>query len=213
MRQRRWLGLLSDYNCEIRYHPGKANVVVDALSRKERSNPLQVRALVMTIGLNLPKQILNAQAKARKEENYETEDLCGMIKKLEPRADKTYEALLLPTPLPEYPTRDFTMSNKLPSGRENRLHVAYKTCNNDKSLSEIQLEYEKEDEFVMVVTLKGSGDESFWEEGDDFRVDVLRFHTCLIDILRFLEKLEWWFEQDIDDREEEDGEGEGGSEV
>ncbi|GJU28149.1 putative reverse transcriptase domain-containing protein [Tanacetum coccineum] len=40
MRQRRWLELLSDYDCEIRYHSGKANVVVDALSRKERSNPL-----------------------------------------------------------------------------------------------------------------------------------------------------------------------------
>ncbi|GJY45051.1 putative reverse transcriptase domain-containing protein [Tanacetum coccineum] len=36
MRQCRWLELLSDYDCEIRYHPGKANVVVDALSRKER---------------------------------------------------------------------------------------------------------------------------------------------------------------------------------
>nr|GEV63882.1 hypothetical protein [Tanacetum cinerariifolium] len=51
------------------------------------------------------------------------------------------------------------------------------------------------------------------EEGDDFEVDVLRFHTCLIDILSFLEKLEWWFEQDIDDEEEEDEEGEGGSET
>ncbi|GJR42131.1 putative reverse transcriptase domain-containing protein [Tanacetum coccineum] len=46
MRQRRWLELLSDYDCEIRYHPGKANVVADALSRKERSKPLRVRALV-----------------------------------------------------------------------------------------------------------------------------------------------------------------------
>nr|GFC90173.1 putative reverse transcriptase domain-containing protein [Tanacetum cinerariifolium] len=48
MRQRRWLELLSDYYCEIRYHPGKANVVDDALSRKEREPPLRVRALVMT---------------------------------------------------------------------------------------------------------------------------------------------------------------------
>ncbi|GKF29021.1 putative reverse transcriptase domain-containing protein [Tanacetum coccineum] len=64
MRQRHWLELLSDYDCEIRYHPGKANVVADALSRKERSKPLRVRALVMTISLNLPKQILNAQTEA-----------------------------------------------------------------------------------------------------------------------------------------------------
>ncbi|GJV00696.1 putative reverse transcriptase domain-containing protein [Tanacetum coccineum] len=60
MRQHRWLELLSNYDCEICYHAGKANVVVDALSRKERIKPLRVQALVMTIGLDLPKQILNA---------------------------------------------------------------------------------------------------------------------------------------------------------
>nr|GFD28376.1 reverse transcriptase domain-containing protein [Tanacetum cinerariifolium] len=65
MRQRRWLELLSDYDCEIRYNPGKANVVADALSRKEREPTLRVRALVMTIGLDLPRQILNAQTEAR----------------------------------------------------------------------------------------------------------------------------------------------------
>ncbi|GKB50587.1 putative reverse transcriptase domain-containing protein [Tanacetum coccineum] len=89
MRQRRWLELLSDYDCELRYHPGKANVVDDALSRKSKPKPLKVQALVMTIGLNLPVQILNAQVEVRKEENYGTEDLCGMIKNLEPRADGT----------------------------------------------------------------------------------------------------------------------------
>ncbi|GKE43703.1 putative reverse transcriptase domain-containing protein [Tanacetum coccineum] len=89
MRQQRWLELLSDYDCEIRYHPGKANVVADALSRKERSKPLRVRALVMTIGLNLPKQILSAQPEARKEENFINEDSHGKINKLEPRADRT----------------------------------------------------------------------------------------------------------------------------
>ncbi|GJV20408.1 putative reverse transcriptase domain-containing protein [Tanacetum coccineum] len=54
----------------IHYHAGKANVVADALSRKERIKPLRVRALVMTIGFNLHVQILNAQTEARKEENF-----------------------------------------------------------------------------------------------------------------------------------------------
>ncbi|GJU85569.1 putative reverse transcriptase domain-containing protein [Tanacetum coccineum] len=95
MRQRRWLELLSDYDCDIRYHPGKANVVADALSRKERSKPLRVRALVMTIGLNLPKQILEAQTEALKPENLTAEDVGGMLRqdltkeRLKPRADGT----------------------------------------------------------------------------------------------------------------------------
>ncbi|GJY48697.1 putative reverse transcriptase domain-containing protein [Tanacetum coccineum] len=62
-RQHRWLELLSDYDCEIRYHPGKANVVANALSRKERIKPLQVRihSYEYWNSGNLPKQILELQ--------------------------------------------------------------------------------------------------------------------------------------------------------
>nr|GEZ66629.1 putative reverse transcriptase domain-containing protein [Tanacetum cinerariifolium] len=100
MRQRRWLELLSYYNCEIRYHPGKANVVAGALSWKERITPLRVRALVMTIGLDLPRQILKAQTEAMKPENLKSKYVGGMLienskdpekprkEKLEPRADE-----------------------------------------------------------------------------------------------------------------------------
>ncbi|GJU57381.1 putative reverse transcriptase domain-containing protein [Tanacetum coccineum] len=49
MQQRRWIELFSDYDSEIRYHSGKANVVVDALSRKERVKPKRVRAMNKTL--------------------------------------------------------------------------------------------------------------------------------------------------------------------
>ncbi|GKF22686.1 hypothetical protein Tco_0075008 [Tanacetum coccineum] len=64
MRQRRWIELFSDYDCEICYHPGKANVVVDALSRKERVNPKRVRAMNMIFQSSIKDRILTAQKEA-----------------------------------------------------------------------------------------------------------------------------------------------------
>ncbi|GJX84418.1 putative reverse transcriptase domain-containing protein [Tanacetum coccineum] len=94
MRQHRWLELLSDYDCEIRYHSEKANVVADALSRKERIKPLRVRALVMTIGLDLPKQILNAQIESQKLENLKNEDVGRLIREGSTKARKSWNPVL-----------------------------------------------------------------------------------------------------------------------
>ncbi|GJW64419.1 putative reverse transcriptase domain-containing protein [Tanacetum coccineum] len=67
MRQRRWIELFSDYDCEIRYHPGKANVVADALSRKERIKPRRIRAMNMTLQSSIKDKILAAQEEASDE--------------------------------------------------------------------------------------------------------------------------------------------------
>ncbi|GJR61121.1 putative reverse transcriptase domain-containing protein [Tanacetum coccineum] len=64
MRQRRWIELFSDYDCEICYHPGKANVVADALSRKGRVKPKRVGAINMTLQSSIKDKILAAQKKA-----------------------------------------------------------------------------------------------------------------------------------------------------
>nr|GEU75174.1 putative reverse transcriptase domain-containing protein [Tanacetum cinerariifolium] len=95
MRQRHWLELLADYDCEIRYHPGKANVVADALSQKRiikscQVKPLLVRSLIMTIHSSLPYQILEAQNKALREENVQAENLQGMEKAFEICIDGTH---------------------------------------------------------------------------------------------------------------------------
>nr|GFB27880.1 putative reverse transcriptase domain-containing protein [Tanacetum cinerariifolium] len=78
MHQRRWIKLFSDYDCEIRYHPGKANVVADALSRKERAKPRRVRAMSMTIHSNIKSKILEAQSEASKNTSTPTKMLKGL---------------------------------------------------------------------------------------------------------------------------------------
>nr|GFD02384.1 putative reverse transcriptase domain-containing protein [Tanacetum cinerariifolium] len=75
MRQRRWIELFRDYECEIRYHPCKKNIVADALSRKERVKPKRVRAMAMTIQSGVKRMILAAQSEAFKEENSTAEML------------------------------------------------------------------------------------------------------------------------------------------
>ncbi|GJW63298.1 putative reverse transcriptase domain-containing protein [Tanacetum coccineum] len=89
MRQRRWLELLADYDCEICYHLGKANVVADALSRKKQIKPLRVRVLILTVHPKLPSQILEAQNEALKEENVKNENLRGMDKSFAIHPDGT----------------------------------------------------------------------------------------------------------------------------
>nr|GEW66386.1 retrotransposon protein, putative, Ty3-gypsy subclass [Tanacetum cinerariifolium] len=94
MRQRRWIELLSDYDCEIRYHPGKANVVADALSRKDKE-PIRVRALVVTVHNNLSEQIRNAQAKACEKENIGVEGFVGEGEPFEVRTDGLRDLIML----------------------------------------------------------------------------------------------------------------------
>ncbi|GJZ08515.1 putative reverse transcriptase domain-containing protein [Tanacetum coccineum] len=88
MRQRRWIELLSDYDCKLKYHLGKANVVADALSRKERLRPSRVRALGMSVQTSLKSRILDAQKVAMKDENLEDEALSGADHKLETWYDR-----------------------------------------------------------------------------------------------------------------------------
>nr|GEW63613.1 putative reverse transcriptase domain-containing protein [Tanacetum cinerariifolium] len=85
--QRRWVELLSEYEYEIKYHPSKANVVADALSRKERLKPRRVCAMSMTIQSGLKAKILEAQGEASKDLKAPTEWLMGLERHFEKRDD------------------------------------------------------------------------------------------------------------------------------
>ncbi|KAJ9565898.1 hypothetical protein OSB04_001864 [Centaurea solstitialis] len=87
MRQRRWVELLSVYDCEIKYHPGKANVVADALSRKEQVKPTRSRAMGMVVQTSLKSQIVEAQKEALKADNLKKETLHKLEKEFEEKSD------------------------------------------------------------------------------------------------------------------------------
>ncbi|GJS04293.1 putative reverse transcriptase domain-containing protein [Tanacetum coccineum] len=87
MRQRRWIELFSDYDFEIRYHPGKANVVADALSMKERVKPKLVQAQCMTIQSGIKEKLLASQSEATKEENAPAEMLRSLDQQMEKKGD------------------------------------------------------------------------------------------------------------------------------
>nr|GEV58726.1 putative reverse transcriptase domain-containing protein [Tanacetum cinerariifolium] len=89
MRQRRWIELFSDYECEICYHPSKANVVADALSKKERVKPRRVRAMAMTIQSGVKEMILVAQSEAFKHDNVLAERPHGLDQQMERKEDES----------------------------------------------------------------------------------------------------------------------------
>ena len=77
MRQRRWLDVVKDYDCEILYHPGKANVVADALSRKVA--PVRDICMRMTVVTPLLERIRETQQEAMKEEHRKSERIVGQV--------------------------------------------------------------------------------------------------------------------------------------
>nr|GEX03221.1 putative reverse transcriptase domain-containing protein [Tanacetum cinerariifolium] len=84
-----WIKLYSEYEYEIRYHPGKENVVTDALTRKERVKPRRVRAMAMTIQYGVRGMKLAAQSEVFKQENVLAERLHGLDQQLERKEEES----------------------------------------------------------------------------------------------------------------------------
>ncbi|KAI3735110.1 hypothetical protein L6452_14598 [Arctium lappa] len=82
MRQRRWMELLSDYDCDILYHPGKANVVADALSSKEHGEITEVVAYRIDVVSNFLEEVIKYQEEAVSKENLKSERIVGIVNSL-----------------------------------------------------------------------------------------------------------------------------------
>nr|GEZ17477.1 transposon Ty3-I Gag-Pol polyprotein [Tanacetum cinerariifolium] len=132
MRKRHWIELLSDYDCEIRYHIGKGNVVADALIQKDRE-PLRVRSLVMMVHTNLPEKILEAQTESMKEENVKAENLwskCLTCAKVKAKHQKP-SGLLQQPEIPEWKWEKIIMDfvsglPRTPSGYDSIWVIVYR---------------------------------------------------------------------------------------
>ncbi|KAI3672993.1 hypothetical protein L6452_39099 [Arctium lappa] len=83
MRQQRWMELLKDYDCEILYHPGKANVVADALSRKEKSDRVRIKAMRIEVTPSWTDELKKVQEEALTEKNLKAERMVGVVSLLE----------------------------------------------------------------------------------------------------------------------------------
>ncbi|XP_021979587.2 uncharacterized protein LOC110875691 [Helianthus annuus] len=82
MRQCRWMETLNDYDCEIRYHPGKANAVADGLSCKERVKPIQINAKSIELRNSLNEKLVDVQKQVLLEANLPSEGLGGTVDQL-----------------------------------------------------------------------------------------------------------------------------------
>ncbi|CAH1425868.1 unnamed protein product [Lactuca virosa] len=79
MRQRMLLDVVKDYDCKILYHPGKANVVADALSRRAEGAPIQDVCMRMTVMTSVLDIIWEAQVEAVRPENRKRERVIGQV--------------------------------------------------------------------------------------------------------------------------------------
>ncbi|GJU63289.1 hypothetical protein Tco_1245124 [Tanacetum coccineum] len=159
-----WIKLYSKYEYEIRYHPGRENVVINTLRRKERVKPRRVRATAMTLQYGVRGMILAAQSEEFKQENV----LAEMLHGLDPQMERKGTRIEM---------------DDLPRGfgrRCRRLPVLWVEIG-ESSLTGLELVQETTNKVVLVKGKALSGDalegrNAFWKEGlhvplDEIKVD------------------------------------------